>query len=86
MLLLPCPDDIGQVELDLHAGAVFHKGHAVAVADLASHGGQADGELGVTLDAGLVAGSLVNLDVPHPQKQDEEGNHQDARQDQDLAL
>ena len=38
------------------------------------------------LNAGPVAGAFVNLDVPHPQKQDAEGNRQDAPEDQDLPL
>ena len=39
VLLLPCPDDVRQVELHFHAGAVLDKRHAVAVADFTAHGG-----------------------------------------------
>ena len=36
----------GQIEIHLITGAVLDKSHAVAVFDLAAHGGDADGRLG----------------------------------------
>ena len=82
VLLLPGPDDVGEVELDLHAGAVLHQGNPVAVADLAADRGEAHGELGVPLDAGLVIRSLHDLHIPHPAQQEGQRRKEDAAEDQ----
>ena len=85
MLLLPGTDDVGKVKLHLHAGAVFDKRHAVAVADFATHRGKSHRELGMALDSRLVGIPLDDLHVPHAHDEQEEGCGEDAAQDQDLA-
>ena len=72
MLFLPGADDIGEIELHLHAGSVLDQRHTPAVTDLATHGREPDSQLGVSLDAGLVVGMLVNLDIPHPRQEKDE--------------
>ena len=85
MLLLPGTDDIGKIELHLHAGAILDQGNPVAITDLTADRGQPDRELRMTLDAGLVRISLDDLDIPHPPQQQQHGGTDQDRQHGDLG-
>ena len=85
MLLLPRTDDVGEVELHLHARAVFHEWNAVAVADLTAHRGKADRQLRMPLDPRPVGFPLDDLHIPHAHDQQEKRGGEDSTQDQDLA-
>ena len=84
VLLLPGADDVGKIELHLHARAVLDKRNAVTVADLAAHCGKTDRELGVTLDARPVGIPLDDLHIPHPPDEQEHRGGDDAGDERDF--
>ena len=74
-------DHIGEVEIDFEAGAIFDELDAVAVEDLAAHGGEAHGDLRAGIDAGGVFLALEDLDIPEPPGDGRHGeNHQRAEE------
>ena len=86
MCLLPRTHNVGKIEIDLQAGPIFHQWDTVPITNLAAHRREADSQLGVTLDTGLIIGSTVDLHIPHACKQEQKGNRDQDCDDRNLAV
>ena len=75
-------DDVGEIEFDRDARAVFGQREAVAVEDLAAHGGEADIDLRIAADARGVFVAAGHLHIPEaPGKQEKSCQHDGANDD-----